>query len=334
MSTSKGGTTLSGYFQEITRRLKAQVDVQTRIIVHPGEMGDNDHLWFADLLRKYLPGRVGVETGFVVNHESDKVSREFFERPGAVRSQDEGIGPQCDVLLVDIQNNAPLCCEQAFRVFPVEMVLGVVEISRFLDARKLAQDLDKIRRVRALADPSQKRYIPSDASGKGLRPLGYVVGLTSAISFDEVMKQVNGIDDRLRLNAVLLLDRALYVRVPHTMEFYKVESDILFQFLAVLRGQIERFPTGAADLGAYLPGVAHLLVSSHPGDETLQGPLSCSLSMQCEPTPVPAWVDGEGTESSAQDDSQKRASSQPVRAQGTDSSRSSSLTRPGQVHTR
>ena len=25
------------------------------VIVHSGEMGDNDHLWFAEFLRQYLP---------------------------------------------------------------------------------------------------------------------------------------------------------------------------------------------------------------------------------------------------------------------------------------
>jgi hypothetical protein len=52
--------------------MKMQVDLMTPVIVHSGEMGDNDHLWFADFLREYLPSKVGIDTGFVVNQESDK----------------------------------------------------------------------------------------------------------------------------------------------------------------------------------------------------------------------------------------------------------------------
>lgn len=71
MANASQRTDLSGYFKEISRRLKAQVEVLTPIIHHHGEMGDNDHLWFADLLRKQMPKRIGVDTGYVVNYESD-----------------------------------------------------------------------------------------------------------------------------------------------------------------------------------------------------------------------------------------------------------------------
>ena len=65
-------TGLSGYFKGISQRIQTQVSVMSPVIVHSGEMGDNDHQWFAELLRQYLPQRIGVDTGFVVNCDSDK----------------------------------------------------------------------------------------------------------------------------------------------------------------------------------------------------------------------------------------------------------------------
>ncbi len=60
-------------------------------------------------------------------------------------------------------------------------------------------------------------------------------------------------------NAVLLIDKALYVRKPFTTDFHEITEDILFQFIAILRMHIERFPIGNTKLQAYLPGVAKLL---------------------------------------------------------------------------
>ncbi len=273
MTKAKPRTDLSGYFKEISRRLQAQVEVLTPIITHQGEKGDNDHLWFADLLRKHMPQRIGVDTGFVVNYESDRKSMQWFAETKDHREQDESIGPQSDILLLDVLQNAPLCSEQAFRVCPIEMVLGVIEVTRKLDSAKLANDLKKIQRVRALADPGKKRYIDLHLTSKRpLRPRASVVGLKSSISFDEIKKQISGIHDSLRPNAILLLDKALYIRKPFTMDFFEVKDDLLFQFIAVLRFHIERFPLGNTNLGDYLPKVASFLQddgrrnSEHAGD--------------------------------------------------------------------
>jgi hypothetical protein len=287
MSEAKPRTNISGYFKEISRRLKAQVDVLTPIITHPGEMGDNDHLWFADLVRQHMPKRIGVDTGFVVNRDSDKNSAEWFATTRDHRAEDKSISPQTDILLLDVLLNAPLCSEQAFRVCPIEMVLGVIEVTRHLDSNKLATDLAKIQRVRALADPGKKSYRDSSLTAKRpLRPRAYIVGLGGSISFEQIKSQISAIEDPLRPNAILLLDEVLYIRKPFTLGFFRIEEDVLFQFIAMLRYQIERFPIGSTDLGAYLPGVAELLKGDRKKEEGDQdaaavsvGP--CSLSMEC-----------------------------------------------------
>jgi hypothetical protein len=257
MRTAKPRTNISGYFNEVSRRLRKQAEIMTPIVVHHGEMGDNDHLWFAELLRKHLPTRIGVDTGFVVNYESDKNSMVWFATTKDHRATDESIGPQSDILLTDVHGNAPLCPELAFRVCPVEMVLGVIEVTRLLDTAKLVADLQKIQRVRALAHHKKKRYVgPVPMS---LRPRAYLVGIDSDLELKSIVEQLKKIDDDLRPNAILLLNKALYVRRAYSLDFMKVEKDILFQFIALLRVQIGSFPVGQTDLSAYLSPVAELV---------------------------------------------------------------------------
>ena len=147
-------TDLPGYFKGISRRLQLQVELMTPVIVHSGEMGDNDHGWFADLLRQYLPQKIGVDTGFVVNCESDKGSADFFDTGDRPRTQDPFISRRMDILLLDVLHNAPFCVEKTFKVCPVEMVVGAVEVTRNLDAAKLEADCAKLGRVKQLAEKS------------------------------------------------------------------------------------------------------------------------------------------------------------------------------------
>lgn len=233
-------TTIPEYFSAISERLQRQAQSMTPIITHHGEKGDNDHAWFTDLVRQYIPSRFGVDTGFVVNVNSD-------------------IGPQSDILILDTHNNTPLCSEKVFRVCPIEMVLGLIEFTRNLTKKKLIQELGKIATVRALA--RTKCYRKGFQNGaEWLRPRSYIVGLKSDITIEHIQEEVNKIDDNDRPNGILLInDDTLYLRHPKTLTFTKYNKDSLFHFLAILRDQISTFPTGLVDLGKYVPAVAEIL---------------------------------------------------------------------------
>jgi hypothetical protein len=142
------------------------------------------------------------------------------------------------------------------------MVLGVIEVTRFLDAGKLEEDLEKVARVRALG--AKKEYaewyeVPEGKyDARQRRPLGYVVGLDGNVTLKTIIDKVRAIQDDQRPNAIAILDKALYLRRPESEEFVRFEEDVLFRFLAVVRSHAERFPRGRTDLHAYLPGVADL----------------------------------------------------------------------------
>jgi hypothetical protein len=235
---------LSGYFEEISRRLHMQAATLTGVITHRGLMGDNDHLSFAELLRQNLPARYGVDTGFVVNSESDR------------NEHAQSISDQCDILILDIQNNTPLCTQPAFRVCPIEMVLGVIEFTRLLNSSKLREDLKKLVKVRKLADQGKKHYTRDEEGASSLRPRTYIIAIDSEISAAQIIKQVDKIDDNYRPNAILVLKKnELFVRKIFSGEWVRFKTDALFRFLAVLSSHMSSFPVGPADLSKYLPSL-------------------------------------------------------------------------------
>lgn len=253
MSKRGERTSLSGYFAEISRRLQAQAAVLSPVVPHYGQMGDNDHLWFADLVRQYLPGRFGIDTGFVVNSSCGKEvpstpERSFEDGP---RIKETHISPQIDMLLLDTFENAPLHSEKAFRVCPVEMVLGAAEVTRNLTRKKLRTDLRKLAHVRGLADPKLLKFRGKGV--RGLRPKAFIIGLKGDVKDKDIKAEVAEIPDELRPNVIAILDRAIYIRRPETIEFAKATDDVLFRCLATIRQAVEIHPVGRADLNAYLP---------------------------------------------------------------------------------
>jgi hypothetical protein len=255
MSQSKlPRTSLSDYFGGLSQRLRLQVQQMTPIIVHSGEMGDNDQEWLSELIKAHLPRRFGVETGFVVNRDSDRASADFFSLDSGSRDQDDSIGPQTDILITDDHYNAPFCRERSFAVCPVEMVVSAIEVTRSLNADKLTQDLSKLSRVRKLA--ATKSYL---SAGCNLRPGAYVVGLGGSLSLDAVVSAVKPLDDDLRPNAIMMLGKQeherLYVRKPYTTEFTTIDQDVLYHFIGLLRFRLETFVVGPVDMAAYLPFV-------------------------------------------------------------------------------
>jgi hypothetical protein len=248
-------TDLPGYFQGISQRLELQVQLMTPVIVHSAEMGDNDHVWFADLFRQYLPQKYGVDTGFVVNHESDKGSADFFATSGKPRTQDPFISPQMDILVLDVLHNAPFCSEKTFKVCPIEMVLGAIEVTRDLDGDKLKQDCDKLCRMRGLA--KEKKY-SGGVCLSWLWPITVAVGLTSSLSEDTLLDVVRSYPHEMRPDGIFLLDRTFYWFHQFGREFHRIEKDRLFHFIAVLQQTLGKMPGYGVNLEAYLPSSVFL----------------------------------------------------------------------------
>jgi hypothetical protein len=279
MSDKTRRTDLPSYFKGLSDRLEHQVKTMTPVIVHSGEMGDNDHQWFAELLRLYVPHCYGIDTGFVVNCDSDKGSADFFNADSKPRNQDPYISNQMDILILDVMHNAPFCSEKTFKVCPVEMVLGAVEVTRDLDKKKLTADVEKLAKLKELAE--NKRYLhyqfTKDQTRRDhedifyQRPFTCVVGLGGSLSKAAVEEVAAGCASGRKPDLVFLLNSALYYIRDDGTVVSMIEKDHLYHFISILRYRLDLHHCDSADLSVYLPPImAHFAGEKAKATDTAQ----------------------------------------------------------------
>lgn len=128
------------YFSALQRMFEVQTDILTAVLPHAGERGRNDEERFKEFLRRTLPHRFSLGTGFIV-------------------SSDPAIPPssQTDIVIYDEFLNSPLHRELAAFVYPIEIVYGTVEVKGLLKSSDLSKCLKDIAKIRALA--TAKRYV-------------------------------------------------------------------------------------------------------------------------------------------------------------------------------
>ncbi len=97
---------LDHYFLSVYNKLEADALLFNRKLPHAGMVGTENEVALANLLREFLPPRFGVEvSGIVIDHLG-------------------GESKQCDIIIYDADS-----FPKYFRkVFPVEIVYGVIEI--------------------------------------------------------------------------------------------------------------------------------------------------------------------------------------------------------------
>ena len=85
-------------------------------------------------MRRYLPEKFGLGTGFIVSGgEAISESR------------------QCDVIIYDRANNVPFYASDAWQIFPIEMVYGVVEVKTTLNKAEIKDAFEKCVRLREMS---------------------------------------------------------------------------------------------------------------------------------------------------------------------------------------
>jgi hypothetical protein len=99
------------YFRALQTILELQAQVLTKVLPHAGERGDNDDERFKAFLRRTLPHRYSIGTGFLVSSNVES-------KPSA----------QTDIIIFDEFTNSPLFRELSASVFPVEIVFATIEV--------------------------------------------------------------------------------------------------------------------------------------------------------------------------------------------------------------
>ena len=111
---------LDHYFLSIYNKLEADALLFNRKLPHSGLAGSENENSIADVIRNFLPSKYGVEVGGIVIDRHGNTSK------------------QCDIIIYEAENQPSY-----FRkVFPIEIVFGVIEVKTSLssDSAKIAQE--------------------------------------------------------------------------------------------------------------------------------------------------------------------------------------------------
>jgi len=125
-------------FEGSLQRLQAEAEYFSRLTDHNPELGRLNESHLVALLRSYLPPKYGIGTGFI-----------------ACGGDNPQQSPQCDIILYDALNNAPLYKSDTWSIYPIEMVYGVIEVKTKLDKRQLKNAFEKCTKIRAMAITSE-----------------------------------------------------------------------------------------------------------------------------------------------------------------------------------
>jgi hypothetical protein len=123
-------------FQGIADKMLIDFNEIQAQIVHDGERGEQREQVIRDFLTKYLPKKYAIGTGHVLD-------------------PDGNISRQCDIVIYDAFNCPLLLVEEGYQLFPIEAVLGVIEVKSVINASLIAESAKNIQSVKQL-----QRYEP------------------------------------------------------------------------------------------------------------------------------------------------------------------------------
>lgn len=110
------------------KELESKIGAVVTILKHHGEVGRNIEEIVRQTLREYVPQKFGIETGFVRSLEDSNWE-----------------SSQIDLLLTRQDTGHPLAVFPGTKVFPIESVIGFIEVTKVLNRQKLEDDFKKVK---------------------------------------------------------------------------------------------------------------------------------------------------------------------------------------------
>jgi hypothetical protein len=208
---------LSGPMRAAADRVRAQFEAIKR--QHRGEAGRRREDEVREFLRLFLPRRLGVATSEIVASEGS-------------------VSPQTDVIIYDQMETPLLDSSESSIVVPVEGVYAVVEVASDLEPRKLEEELEKIRQVKAMPKSAyfdgggaiEHTYRPHGTPVKRFPVLGFAFGYKGAdlATLRDRLRELDDPDDLAKnLNMLCVLSRGLVLNAHPKTEGDQVRVGIL-----------------------------------------------------------------------------------------------------------
>ena len=109
-------------------------------LIHPGEFGMYRENIVSNLLKPFLPQRLDIGNGFIITDKNRNST-------------------QCDLIIYD-KEHTPVIENGEQRFFPIESVVGIVEIKSILSKHQFKEALIKLTKIKELKnDIENKPYI-------------------------------------------------------------------------------------------------------------------------------------------------------------------------------
>lgn len=223
-------------FQGISNKLIVDFAQIQNQISHSGEKGNLRERSIRDILQKYLPKKYSIGTGHILDYQGN-------------------ISRQCDIVIYDSLNCPVLLVEDGYQAFPVESVIGVVEVKSVLNGKTVAESIENIRSVKCLL-----RDAPV---------IGVVFAFESGYSKEPKIEAVanafrrlnDSIEPRERVDLVCVLSQGMILEYkidpPYGLEhstmdvFYEIIPPTLLLFLFYLIMLLEQRKSSMPDLLSY-----------------------------------------------------------------------------------
>ena len=126
-------STLKQIFDGLGKKLQADFELLTNQFRHSLSTGEAREFVLKELLRQYLPARLGVEKGIIVSS-----------------LKAECPSKQIDIVIYDKLNTPVLYSSDNARIFPIEGVYAVIEVKSHLNVKELEKSIENIRSVTKL----------------------------------------------------------------------------------------------------------------------------------------------------------------------------------------
>lgn len=125
-------------------------------LIHPGEFGMYREKIISELLKPFLPSKLGIGTGFIITSKNN-------------------ISTQCDIIIYD-RENTPVIENGEQRFFPVESVVCVIEVKSKLSKSEFNKALVKLAHIKKLREDIDKEssYVFKEGTYSGFDSKIYV----------------------------------------------------------------------------------------------------------------------------------------------------------------
>lgn len=122
---------LDEYFKGMVAQINDELSFISKMITHNLEKGENNEEILKDFLKKFLPKKFSITSGFVIDKSG-------------------GISKQCDIIIYDNHYNPEMLNFRTIKMIPVDFVYAVIEVKTTLDQNEIKSAIENIESVKKL----------------------------------------------------------------------------------------------------------------------------------------------------------------------------------------